>query len=308
MGEILIDLIAPPGESLATAKTFAIREGGAPMNAAVGLARLGVPVRFCGVVGDDLFGARLRALLEREGVACSALRATGEAPTSLAYAWRDERGDGQFQLLRLADRLLNQEDVARAGIDDAGALLVGSVSLAAMPSREAVIGAVSLATERGISVIVDVNVRPTLWSSRAELLEACEPVLTSAVLLKLSLDDARCLWGAETSTDAIRHADQYDPWLVAVTDGVRGLIVKHRDVDEIREYPVVAVEAVDPTGAGDAFTAALVSRLARSGWTPPTDEDILFAMAAGALATTRQGALTALPRLDDLERFLAEAR
>jgi sugar/nucleoside kinase (ribokinase family) len=46
--------------------------------------------------------------------------------------------------------------------------------------------------------------------------------------------------------------------------------------------------------------------MARSGWVLPSDEDIRFAMAAGALATTRQGALTALPRLIELERFLAD--
>jgi sugar/nucleoside kinase (ribokinase family) len=74
-GEILIDLIAPAGETLETATEFAIREGGAPMNAAVALARLGVPVRFCGVTGADGFGARLRALLEQEGVDTTALRA-----------------------------------------------------------------------------------------------------------------------------------------------------------------------------------------------------------------------------------------
>ena len=306
IGEILIDLIAPPGESLATAQTFSIREGGAPMNAAVALARLDVPVSFCGVVGDDPFGQRLRTLLELEDVDCSALRATSEAPTSVAYAWRDERGDGQFQLVRLADRLLNVDDVAAAGIERAGAILVGSVALAASPSKEAIYDAVELAREHDIPVIFDVNVRPSLWGNQTSLVEACEPVLQSATLLKVSLDDARRLWGAETSLEAVSHSVQYDPWLVVVTDGSRGLVVKQRGLEALREFPVVAVEAVDPTGAGDAFTAALVSRLARSNWTVPSDEDIRFAMAAGALATTRQGALTALPRLDELERFLAD--
>ncbi|MBA2777040.1 MAG: carbohydrate kinase [Chloroflexia bacterium] len=306
IGEILIDLIAPPGESLATAQTFAIREGGAPMNAAVALARLRMAASFCGVVGDDPFGQRLRALLEHEGVDCSALRATSEAPTSLAYAWRNERGDGQFQLMRLADKLLSGDDVGNAGIAGAGAMLVGSVALAASPSREAIYDAIELAREHDIPVMFDVNVRPPLWGSQSQLYAACEPVLQHATLLKLSLDDARCLWGAETLAEAISHAGGHDPWLTVVTDGSRGLVVKQRGLEAIREFPVVAVEAVDPTGAGDAFTAALVTRMARSGWVLPSDEDIRFAMAAGALATTRQGALTALPRLIELERFLAD--
>lgn len=304
IGEILVDLIADPGAALATAASFAIREGGAPMNAAVAIARLGLPARFCGAVGDDQFGHRLRALLEREGVDASALRTIDGESTSIAYAWRDERGDGHFQLVRLADRLLQPSDLAAASIGTAGAVLVGSVALAASPSREAIVEAVELAARSGVPVIFDVNVRPTLWPGSESLLAACEPILRASRVVKLSLDDARYLWGVESAVDAIDRVIGHGPWLVVVTDGARGVTVWMSDAENNREYPVTPVEAVDPTGAGDAFTAALVTRLVRSGWAPPTDADIRFAMAAGALATTRQGAITALPTLEELERFL----
>lgn len=308
IGEILMDLIANPGDTLATASNFAIREGGAPLNAAVAMARLGQPARFCGAVGNDQFGERLRALLEREGVDATALRVIEGESTSIAYAWRDERGDGHFQLIRLADRLLEPADLAAASIEAAGAMLVGSVALAASPSSDAIVAAVDIATEAGVPVIFDVNVRPTLWPNRFALLSVCEPILRASRVVKLSLDDARHLWGVETAADAINLATGYGPWLVVVTDGSRGVTVWTSDAEDNREFPVVPVEAVDPTGAGDAFTAALVTRLVRSGWIEPADEDIRFAMAAGALATTRQGALTALPTLAELERFLGEQR
>ena len=78
-----------------------------------------------------------------------------------------------------------------------------------------------------------------------------------------------------------------------------------RAAGTIRHFPVFDVNAVDPTGAGDAFTGALVARLVASGWAAPTGDDIRFAMAAGALATTQQGALPALPSRAELELFLA---
>ncbi|MDQ3654038.1 MAG: carbohydrate kinase [Chloroflexota bacterium] len=306
IGEILIDLIADPGESLTTAATFAIREGGAPMNAAIAMARLGLPSRFCGAVGDDQFGERLRALLDREGVDASSLRTIDGEGTSIAYAWRDERGDGHFQLVRLADRLLRPSDVAAANVEGAGAMLVGSVALAAAPSRDAISRAVEIATKAGVPVIFDVNVRPTLWPGQASLLAACEPILEACRVLKLSLDDARQLWDVETTAEALEHTRGYGPWLTVITDGSRGVAVQGAGAEGHREFPVISVKAVDPTGAGDAFTAALITRLVQSGWKTPTDADIRFAMAAGALATTRQGALTALPTLAELERFLAE--
>jgi len=305
LGEILIDLIAPPGETLTTATSFAIREGGAPLNAAVSLARLGMPVRFVGAVGDDPFGNRLRALVDREGIDSVALRTIPGETTSIAYAWRDERGDGRFHLVRLADRLLDPDDVVRADVSSAAALLVGSVSLAASPSRQAVIAAVDLAVQSGVPVVFDVNVRPTIWPTNSDLKQACEPLLQAATVLKLSLDDAIHLWDARTPDHVLDKTRDYSPQVVVVTDGSRGVFRLDPVSGKIDHFPVFQVEAIDPTGAGDAFTAALVSRLAVNGWSLPSDEDIRFAMAAGALATTRQGAMAALPTRDDLQAFLA---
>jgi sugar/nucleoside kinase (ribokinase family) len=304
LGEILVDLIAPPGETLATATSFAIREGGAPLNAAVALARLGVPVRFAGTVGDDPFGSRLRDLVVREGIDDRALRTVAGETTSIAYAWRDERGDGRFHLVRLADRLLNGNDVERSDLGSAAAILVGSVSLAASPSREAIHGAVAEASRANMPVVFDVNVRPTIWATTTELAEACEPVLRAATVLKLSLDDAFHLWGADDPAGVLEHLGRYSPRVVVVTDGSRGVFRIDPVSQTIDHFPVYRVEAVDPTGAGDAFTAALMSRLSANGWNIPSDDDIRFAMAAGALATTRQGAMVALPTNDELQTFL----
>ena len=305
-GEILIDLIANPGDTPLTATTFAIREGGAPMNAAIALARLGSPVRFCGAVGDDQFGQRLRQLVEREGADASAIRVIPGQNTSIAYAWRDERGDGHFQLVRLADRMLAPADVEAAGIDQAAVLLVGSCALAESPSREAILRAVEIAVANDVPVVFDVNVRPTLWPGMDALRAACEPILNAATVLKLSLDDAHHLWGVETAVQAAESASAYAPHILVVTDGGRGVHFAGSEPGQLRHYPVFPVEAVDPTGAGDAFTAALISRLRETGWNPPSDDDIRFAMAAGALATTRQGALTALPTLAELDQFLSK--
>ena len=99
-----------------SAETFVARSGGAPANAAVALARLGLASAFCGVVGDDQFGSRLQAELAAEGVDTSRLRQSGEAATTLAFAWKDPGGDGHFWLFRGADALLDEADANAAGI------------------------------------------------------------------------------------------------------------------------------------------------------------------------------------------------
>jgi sugar/nucleoside kinase (ribokinase family) len=129
-------------------------------------------------------------------------------------------------------------------------------------------------------------------------------VLQAVTVLKLSLDDAIHLWGAKEPVEVLDHVRRYSPQVVVVTDGSRGVFRLDPASGAIDHFPVYPVEAVDPTGAGDAFTAALVSRLSEHGWNLPSDDDIRFAMAAGALATTRQGAMAALPTRDELLTFL----
>jgi fructokinase len=145
IGELLIDLIASDAStSLEDAGTFVARPGGAPANVAVALARLGVPSAFCGVVGNDPFGRRLLHTLEANGVGTAPLRLTDEENTTIAFAWKNERGDGEFRVLRLADRLLNIDDIDDANIALAAAIVVGSVALAVNPSRVAIEHAVEI--------------------------------------------------------------------------------------------------------------------------------------------------------------------
>lgn len=305
IGECLIDLIVEGDDDLVSADRFAIREGGAPMNVAVALSRLGVPSAFCGVVGADPFGARIRKLLEEEGVSGESLRVASDAETSLAMAWRDERGDGVFRIMRLADRLLSPEDVERAGIPGATAIVTGSVALAAAPSRKAIERALAIASVHHVPVVVDVNVRPSLWPDRSMLLAACEPMLAAATIVKMSLDDAKELWGSTSHEDAIEQLRKRPSRLNVITDGERGVVIHDAVTDTVRRVPVFPVRAVDPTGAGDAFTAALIARLISRGWLNPHDDDVAFAMAAGALTTTQPGAIAALPTVKAIEALLA---
>ncbi|MGH2562194.1 MAG: carbohydrate kinase family protein [Thermomicrobiales bacterium] len=303
IGELLIDMIASDGASaLEDATAFVARPGGAPANVAVALARLGVLSAFCGVVGADPFGTRLRSVLASEGVDVTRLHTSKDTDTTLAFAWKDVRGDGHFRLLRMADRLLDEHDVERAGIEACAAVVVGSVALSADPSRQAVIRAVEIAADHGVPVCVDLNLRPSLWPSAGIAREVCVPLLSRAKLLKLSLDDARFL--LETGDDhelAFKAALELGAPFTVLTDGSRGAWFGD---GEGRHVPAIHVDAFEPTGAGDAFNAALVSRLLRNDWSSFGREDVVYASVAGALACARPGAMEGLPTADAIEAFL----
>ncbi len=305
MGEVLVDFIVADGATtLESAETFAARSGGAPANASVAVARLGLASAFCGVVGADQFGARLQTELAAEGVDTSRLRQSGEAATTLAFAWKDPGGDGHFWLLRGADALLDDADASAADVASLGALVVGSVALSAQPARSAIERAVNLAHQAGVPVAFDVNLRPTLWSNLASARPACDNVARRSRLVKLSLDDANGLFGPRIAPEAaIQTVLSLGPKAVVLTDGERGCWFNSGS--SVTFVPAFRVEAVEPTGAGDAFTAAIIARSLASGWAPLSLEDVRYAAAAGALATTRPGAWDGLPNRAQLDAFLA---
>jgi fructokinase len=305
LGEILIDLIVSDGApSLETAETFVARAGGAPANVAVAAARLGAPAAFCGVCGDDPFGQRLRSVLQANGVDDTALRDASGFATTLAFAWKDRAGDGRFQLVRNADRLLNAIDIEAARIQEAAAIVVGSVALSEEPSRRAIELAVETAAAAGVPVCLDLNVRPTLWASTEVLDAALAPLWPGVTLLKLSLDDARLLYGHDQTPETIFHwAHGYGIPFVLLTDGRRGCWYPGPDGEPVH-LPAFSIDAVEPTGAGDAFTAAIVCRLIANGWSGVSRDDAAFAAAAGALTATREGAIDSLPSREEIEAFL----
>jgi sugar/nucleoside kinase (ribokinase family) len=310
-GEALIDLISRTRASgLEEVDSLDVREGGAPANVAVALAQVGVPSGFCGVVGNDPFAAKLRRTLTAKGVDLSRLRGTDEADTTIAFAWKNEHGDGSFRLVRLADRLLERGDVDRSGLEEAAAIVVGSVALSAEPSRGAVTYAVERAADAGVPVCFDVNMRPTLWSDVHAAKTACAPILKRATLLKLSLDDASVLFEPGISPEeALARGAETGARFTVLTDGGRGAWFTTKDRPTTPdEWKVDAfpVEVVDPTGAGDAFHAAIISRLIQRNWRELTREDVVFASAAGALTTTRSGAIGAMPTVAEIERFITE--
>lgn len=303
IGECLVDLIAENQQDLLHADRLVIREGGAPANVAVALARLDVPVRLGAVVGHDSFGLRLRDALRHEGVDVDAMRLTRDAATSLALAWTNDRGDGEFQLLRLADRLFSSDDANRAAPGQASALVMGSVMLSDPLSRRGASAALALAQANNVSVLFDVNLRRSLWPTVAQVRSVIEPFLREAFMIKVSLDDARGVWGDETPEAAIERLSGYPAMTIVVTDGSRGVWYRNRH-EKSRYLPVFDVDVVEPTGAGDAFTAAMTARLLDRRWMSPDDDDVRFAMAAGALATTKAGAWPGLPTRSEVEALL----
>lgn len=282
VGEALVDLISDAGSW-----RFEAAPGGSPLNVAVGLAAAGHPVRLASEIGDDLFGGLVRDHLARYGVATT--ECTGIPATNLAFARVDEAGVASY------DFRFGWGWPGPAALTGVDCLHTGSLATVVSPGADAVAQAVAAARRRGATISYDPNVRPSLFGDRRSALARIEPLVAAADLVKVSSEDLAWLYpGTPERTAAARWA-QAGPRLVVVTRGGDGAVALHRG--GTLECTAPRVPVVDTVGAGDTFTAALLSRLAgplAAEPAGPGDEDLAaglrHATAAAAAVCARHGA------------------
>jgi len=302
IGELLIDFIAVEDVDLKYVKTFEKHPGGAPANMVVGLRRLGVPSALISKVGRDVFGEFLVEELEREGVDTRYISHDEENPTGVVFVQLREAKPNFLLFEKTAYFNLRMEDVNLEFMDSAELLHFGGVLLAREPSRTTCLEVVRMARERGIPISFDANIRLHLWKGRiGELVEYIRRALELADVVKLGDGEKRFL-----EENGVNLGD-LDLKLIAVTMGEKGSTLIHggREITT----PPYPVKAVDSTGAGDAYMAALLAALysmRKLGDLSLNDGELRlvgrFANVVAAISTTKRGAWS-VPTLSQLEEI-----
>jgi fructokinase len=298
MGEALIDLLEA---DLDGAQVYRQAIGGAPLNVAVGVARLGGQVRWAGTLGRDVLGDRIAAFLRDIGVDDRGVRRVA-VPTTLAVTtFEGAEPTFTFYGEPPSYALLGTDDLDTDGIASADVLYTGSICLLREPFRAAARAAWRIP---GPLRVFDPNVRPTLLPDAAAvdaLRDLVEEFFATADLVKLSSADAVVLYGEDDPAAAAVRIRSLGAGAVVVTCGSRGAHVGAADGAVMIPAPVV--EAVDATGAGDSVMAALVSRLLAAGRPAGLDDwagHVRFALSVAGLVCERQGGATAMPTPADL--------
>ncbi len=266
--------------------------GGDTLNVAIAAARLGSNTAYVTRLGDDIFAAELRDLMQREAIDMTALRADRGAPTGLYFVTHGPSGH-VFTYRRegsAASRML-PADLDPGLIASARFLHASGISQAiSETAAETVAAAISMARNAGVGVSFDTNFRSRLWTA-----EKARPVIEAAAaqadILKTSAEDAAALFGLTAPPDVARHLLGLGAKAVIITLGREGVVIATAAGREL--IPGRQVSAVDATGAGDAFTGALLAELSRG---VPLARAARFANAAAALSTLGYGAIAPLPR------------
>lgn len=164
--------------------------------------------------------------------------------------------------------------------------------------------ATNLAKKHGAFLSFDVNIRPLRWESEEKCRETVKSFLPAVDVLKLAKEEAVFLMETATWEEGIERLAEFKIPLIFITDGENGTYAIFEG--DILHIPVVPVKPVDTTGAGDAFMAGILRHIHLNGL-PETHEEVMecahFGNKLGAICTTKPGALTALPKLEELDDF-----
>ncbi|MFJ2114212.1 MULTISPECIES: ribokinase [unclassified Streptomyces] len=276
-----------PGETV-LGSDLSVHPGGKGANQAAAAARLGARTALLARVGDDDHGRLLLDAQRAAGVDTAGVR-SGGAPTGVALITVDPSGDNSIVVSPGANARLSPQDVR-----DAAELLAASrVVSAQLEIPLETVTEVVRGLAPGTRFVL--NPSPPV-ALPAEILAACDPLIVNEHEARVVLGataDAEGAGGAPVGnepTDWARALLALGPRSVVITLGSRGALVA--DARTTALVPSMPVRAVDTTGAGDAFTAALAWRLGAG-------EELITAAAyaarVGAVTVTRAGAQASFP-------------
>lgn len=281
--------------------------GGAPVNVAVGCARLGCQSGFIGRVGDDTFGTYLQRTLVDYGVDTQHMQTDSVHRTSTVLVSLAEGGEREFTFLvnPSADQFITAETLPEFGSD---ILHFCSLALVAEGCRETLTRAIGKIKQAGGLLSFDVNLREQMWPDRQQMLSAVRHFAMQADILKLSEEEWYWLAGTHQFTAAVNALKALPAAIKVITFGAQGAMVLWQN--QVIHFSGYNVESVDTTGAGDAFVAGLLAHIAMEQLPQnltQLKQALAQASACGALVTMQKGALAATANRDTVQKFIARA-
>lgn len=255
IGDALIDEIRDGG---------GVRElvGGAALNVAVGLTRLGLPASLIAMVGQDAAGAHIRTYLRDHGV--TLLPSPAPFGSSRAIVVRGTDGEPSYRFNEAAQRRsIRYSDSEKEALAGADVVVVSCFPFDDHGQVDALLDAVG---ERPL--VVDPNPRTGMMRDRADFAAGFARVAAGARAVKIGADDAEILADGDLAAlgEALRGNGAE---VVLMTAGAAGAMLRTGDVEVSRPISALPGRVIDTVGAGDATLAALVAGLALA---PPVGE------------------------------------
>ena len=269
--------------------------GGNGANTSYVLARLGIPVRLLGAVGDDRAGDEVIAILSEAGVDMQHIVRL-RLPTPATVALVHPNGARAFLHRPGASREAFQDPVELSENQTTGCTWFHLANVFGLPALRAQAAALlKQAHEAGLAISID-----TGWDSRGEWMTTLAPCLPYVDMVFVNEDEARELTGTADPVESASIMMQHGARAVVVKLGAAGCAFFSAN-DHFRS-PAFLVQAVDTTGAGDCFAGGFLAALQRGF---DCREAARFANAVGALSVRKMGSTTGILSFDETLNWLS---
>jgi len=283
------DWVAPNQSVHASQATLS--PGGKALNQATAARRLGAEdVRLVGCVGDDVFGAEMLLALRQEGVNVEQVRRLKTRRTSIVAIVVKENLPGFIGAPDASRRVC--EDHIREALADlrAGDILLIDFEI----PQPQVAFALQLGREAGAINVLNPAPFFTRDAFVVDYLRLVDVIIPNKLEAQLILDSA-----SDDGDVLARGLLRVGIGTVVLTIGEAGSILFQGDSRVAQ--PAFTLDAVDTTGASDAFVGAYCQAMAQ-GWR--LRETLAFASAAAGLACTRRGTMSSLPTLAEVQALM----
>ena len=291
----------PPGTKTENANKYVTHLGGSSANMGVQLTKYGGSCSLLTRVSNDALGKFAINQLDSYGVKSDLVKLEdNESRISFAIV-ESTVVDHQSIIYRhkAADLFLNKNDIENSNLQNYECILITGTSLAAEPSRSAVLYALKLAKEKNIPVIMDIDYRPYTWESEDKAKEIYNLAGDYCSGIIGNDDEFAILSG--NYDDGLRYAKKISKNcdLVIYKMGEKGSITFANN-EEIQRG-IFPVKPLKPTGAGDAFMGSLIGALLKNY---DLQKAIEIGSAAAAIVVTKVGCAPAMPDLDEVLDFM----
>lgn len=271
------------------------KAGGCAANVAIDLSKQGIAVDVVGCLGSDPSAKILLTGLEEHGVGCGHIAYTGELPTSKTVILLVEGEDRRYIHVFGANKAFTVGHIDRDWVSGLKVFYLGG--LCAMPAiqPDELRDLLAFCRKNGIITVVDVVV-PQDFSGT----DALKALLPHIDYFLPNDDEAQLITGQADPLDQLRTLNSYGANAVIITQGTSGAVAAQGgEFWKTEAYPV---QAVDPSGAGDAYAAGVITGILR-GWEMP--EILRYAAALGGSATLAVGTTDSVITDRQAEEFVA---
>ena len=291
----------PPGTKTENANNYVTHLGGSSANMGVQLTKYGGSCSLLTRVSNDALGKFALNQLDHYGVNRNLIKLE-DKESRISFAIVESTVEDHQSIIyrhKAADLFLNKNDIENSNIQNYQCILITGTSLAAEPSRSAVLYALEIAKEKNIPVIMDIDYRPYTWESADKAKQIYNIASDYCSGIIGNDDEFAVLSGSyeEGFNYAKKKSSNCD--LVIYKMGEKGSITFANN-EEIKKG-IFPVKPLKPTGAGDAFMGSLIGALLKNY---DLQKALEIGSAAAAIVVTKVGCAPAMPDLDEVLDFM----